>query len=135
MSTKDFRAAVFGAIQSWAAANYPTVPVIYENGPTPDEDTIGDTWIDCEVRWYGARTLGIGSLPLTGRHSGAVSTQVYRRSAQGTGVVDDILESLTTALKSQRIGGGLIYYPQRTVSTNFKGWYKSGLLFPFTLDV
>lgn len=135
MTTKDFRAAVFGAIQTWASANYPTLVVCYENGPAMDEDTIGPMWLDAEIRWYGAREMGLGSLPVTGRHSGAISLQMFYRSAQGTGQVDDILESLTSYLKSQRLGGGLIKFPQRTVPTNLRGWYKSGLLFPFTLDV
>lgn len=134
MNTKEFRAAVFGELQTWGAANFPTLPIIYENGPVPDEDKIGSIWLDCEVRWYGSTGLSLGSLPFTGRYTGTISTQVYYRSAQGTGAVDDIIDSLETLLKTRRIGTSIVQFPQRTVSTNLRGWYKAGLLFPFTLD-
>lgn len=136
MSTKPFRAAVNGALATWGAASFPTLPIIYENGPVPDQDTIGPVWLDTEIRWYDAQHLGLGSLPFTGRHSGVISAQLYYRSAGGTGQVDDIIDSLSNYLKSQRLGGGLIRYPQRTVPVpEARGWYKSGLFFPFTLDV
>lgn len=134
MSTKDFRALVSTEIVAWAAANYPTLPVIYENGPVPDEDKIGSIWLDVEVRWYGGRPLGLGQKS-AGRHSGAISASVYCRDASGTGQADDILDSLSTLLRSRRLGSSIVSFPQRTVPTNLKGWYKTGLLFPFTLDV
>lgn len=134
MNTKEFRAAVFGELATWGAASFPSLVLIYENGPVPDEDKIGPIWLDCEIRWYGSQGLSLGSLPFTGRHSGTISTQVYYRSAQGTGAVDDIIDSLETLLKTRRIGTSIVQFPQRTVSTNMRGWYKAGLLFPFTLD-
>lgn len=134
MNTKQFRAAVFGEIETWGAANFPTIPIIYENGPVPDEDKIGLIWIDTEVRWYGGQNLGLGALPNVGRYTGTISTQVYYRAAQGTGLVDDVIDSLETLLRSRRIGTSIVQFPQRTVPTHLRGWYKSGLLFPFTLD-
>lgn len=132
-TTKEFRAAVFGEIQAWAAANFPTLPVIYENGPVPDEDKIGPIWLDVEVRWYGAQALALGEGGV-GRHSGAISANVFYREASGTGQADDVIDSLETTFRTRRIGSGIVKFPQRTVPTNLKGWYKTGLLFPFTLD-
>jgi len=133
MNTKDFRAAVFGAIQTWGAANFPTLPIVWENGPVPDEDKIGAIWLDVEIRWYGGRPLGIGNV-VSGRHSGAISLQVYSREARGTGASDDVVDSLESLLKNQRMGTAALSFPQRTVPTNLRGWYKTGLLVPFTLD-
>lgn len=133
MNTKDFRAAVFGAIQTWGAASFPTLPIVWENGPVPDEDQIGPMWLDVEIRWYGGKSLGIGNV-VSGRHSGVVSAQVFTRSAQGTGVSDDVIDSLETLLKNQRMGTAVLSFPQRTVSTDFRGWHKTGILVPFTLD-
>jgi hypothetical protein len=134
MSTKTFRAAVVTQVMAWAAANFPTLPIIHENGPVPDEDKIGQVWLDLEIRWYGAKDLGIGQTT-SGRHSGAISANVYYREGAGTGEVDDIIDSLKSSLKLQRVGGGIVRFPQRTVpSPQLKGWYRSGLLFPFTLD-
>lgn len=133
MNTKEFRAAIFGAIETWGAASFPTLPVIYENGPVPDEDKIGPVWLDMEIRWYGAQPMSVGNV-VTGRHSGVISANVFSRDATGTGVSDDIIDSLETLLKTRRFGSAIVKFPQRTVATNLKGWYKSGLLFPFTLD-
>lgn len=132
-TTKQFRAAVFGEIQTWAAANFPTLPIIYENGPVPDEDKIGPIWLDVEVRWYGARPLALGEGG-SGRHSGAISANVFYREASGTGLADDVIDSLELTFRTRRIGSAIVNFPQRTVPTNLKGWYKTGLLFPFTLD-
>ena len=132
-TTKDFRAAVFGEFQAWGAANFPTLPIIYENGPVPDEDKIGTVWLDLEIRWYGAQALTVGEV-IAGRHSGAISANVFYREAEGTGTPDDIIDSLETTFRTRRLGGAIVKFPQRTVPTNLKGWYKTGLLFPFTLD-
>lgn len=133
MSTKQFRAAVTAEVVAWAAANFPAIPVIYENGPVPDEDKIGNIFIDLELRFYSAttKTLGEGGM---GRHSGAIALSVFYREAAGTGLVDDVVDSAKGTMRLRRIGGGIVKFPQRTVPTNIKGWYKSGLLFPFTLD-
>ena len=133
MNTKDFRAAIVGAIETWGAASFPSLPILYENGPVPDEDKIGPVWLDLEIRWYNAQPMAIGN-PIVGRHNGVISTQVFSREATGTGLSDDIIDSLETLLKARRFGSSVIKFPQRTVATNLKGWYKSGLLFPFTLD-
>lgn len=133
MNTKAFRAAVFGEIAAWGLSSFPTLPLIYENGPVPDEDKIGPVWLDIEVRWYGAQALTIGEV-VAGRYSGAISAAVYYRDNQGSGLPDDIVDSLTDLLKTRRIGSSIISFPQRTVPTHLRGWYKTGLLFPFTLD-
>lgn len=132
-NSKDFRAAIFGAIQNWGAASFPSLPIIYENGPTPDEDKIGPMWLDCEIRWYSARWLGVGNLS-AGRHTGAVALNLYCKDATGTGNADDIIVSLTQLLRGTRWGSATLSYPQRVVSTHLLGWYRSGVLIPFTLD-
>lgn len=132
MNTEQFRSAVNGKIQAWAAANFPSMPVIYENGPVPDEDKIGPIWLDVEIRWYGAHgtTLGGGS----GRHTGAISANVFYREASGTAGPDRVVDSFETEFKAQRLGSAILSFPQRTVPTHLKGWYKTGVLLPFTLD-
>lgn len=133
MDTKDFRAAVFSEIETWALANFPAVPFIFENGPVPDEDKIGPTWVDVSIRWYGSQPMGIGEV-VTGRHSGVVSLQVYHRQGLGSGLPDDIIDGVEPLLKTRRIGTAILYFPQRNVPTDIKGWYKAGCFFPFTLD-
>lgn len=133
MNTKEFRAAVNAKISAWAAANFPALPVVYENGPSEDEDTIGLIWLDTSIRWYGAEPVSVGSR--SGRHSGALSMNVFYRQAQGTGAPDDIVDSLTGEFGSQRLGTAILKTPQRTVPTpELLGWYKTGVLVPFTLD-
>jgi hypothetical protein len=133
MNTKEFRAAVNGEIEAWAAANFPSLPLVFENGPIADQDKIGPMFLDTEVRWYGGSPLSIGSGPV-GRYSGVISIQIFRRAGEGTGPVDDIVDSLEPYLRTRRIGTAIISFPQRTIPTSLLGWYKTGLLFPFTLD-
>lgn len=134
MTTEIFRAGVFGAITTWAEANHPGVPVITENGPTPDEKSIGVIWLDCEVRWYGGRNISMGAIPM-GRHNGAVSVQVYYREASGTALSDQVVDGLINLLKNARLGGGTLQFPQRITPTLMRGWYRTGLLAPFYLDI
>lgn len=135
MSTKLFRAGVTQNVKTWASTLYPTLPIVYENGPVPDEDKIGRIWLDLEIRWYGATQLAFADEVPKVRHSGAISANLFYREASGTALVDDMVDSLSLSLQCRRLAGGLIRAPQRTVPTNLKGWYKSGLLFAFTLDV
>jgi hypothetical protein len=133
MNTKDFRAAINGEIVAWGAANFPALPLIFENGPLVDQDKIGPVFLDTELRWYAGTPLSVGS-GQSGRHSGVISLMLYSRSAQGSGGADDILDSLEPLLSRRRIGTAVVNFPQRTIPTNLVGWYKTGLLFPFTLD-
>lgn len=132
MNTEQFRSAVNAKLVAWANANFPTMPVIFENGPVPDEDKIGTIWLDVEVRWYGAHATTFGG---SGRHTGAISANVFYRDASGTSASDKVIDSFETEFKSQRIGSAVLAFPQRTVPTNLKGWYKTGALLPFYLDV
>lgn len=132
MSTKAFRAAVAAEIQTWAAANYPTLPVVYENGPSADEDSIGPIWLDMEIRFYGGNVASFGETPRM-RQTGAISLQVYYKESNGTGLSDEIADSLCSLLQARRMGGAVLLAPQRTVPSHLNGWYRTGVLLPFTL--
>ena len=133
MSTQNFINSVFGTLADLMAAEFPTVTVLYENGPEVDEASVGDMFVDAEVRWYGADLITMELNPL-GRHSGAISLQVFYKQAEGTAAVGALVDRLITEFKSKRIGGGLTKMPQRSVPTHLKGWYKSGIFVPFHLD-
>lgn len=132
MTPKEFRSAVITEIHAWASANFPTVPVIYENGPVPDESNIGSVWLDVEVRWYGAHNATLGEVPRV-RHTGAVSVNCFYRSGEGTDQPDSIVDSVSDHLQNRRLAAGVLEAAQRTVPTNFRGWYKTGTLVPFML--
>lgn len=131
MTTEAFRSAVNGAVQAWGAASFPSVPILYENGPTPDEASIGPIWVDLEIRWYGGSIASVGITP-TMRQTGAISACVYYKRATGTALSDQIIDSLCTLLQGQRLGGAVLWAPQRTVPAHYLGWYKTGMLLPFT---
>lgn len=134
MSTRAFRSGVVSEVVKWAAAEFPALPIIYENGPVPDEDKIGPIWLDISIRWYGAQTKNVGEFA-AGRHTGVVSAQVFAREGSGTAKVDDILDSLTRFLATKRIGSGIVMFPEHNTPNTAQGWYKSGLMFPFWLDI
>lgn len=133
MTTEEFRAAVTARVLAWQAANYPALPVITENGPVPDENTIGPIWLDLELRWYTGHNVTMGQNPL-GRHTGAVSANVFCRAAEGTAKPGAVVDSLITLLKNIRLGAGQLQFPQRTVPTTLQGWFKTGVLVPFYLN-
>ena len=134
MSTRAFRSGVVSEVVKWAASEFPELPIIYENGPVPDEDKIGPIWLDISIRWYGAQTKNVGEFA-AGRHTGVVSAQVFAREGSGTAKVDDILDSLTRFLATKRIGSGIVMFPEHNTPNTARGWYKSGLMFPFWLDI
>ena len=131
--TELFRRAVNEELEAWREAAFPNVPAFYENGPTPDEGTVGPLWIDANIRWYNAKPVTLGVRP-RGRHTGTILTNVYFQAAEGTGKSDELLGAIKELLRTRHLGGGVLGMPQRTVSTDFFGWFKSGLLTPFTLD-
>ena len=132
MSTEAFRSALHQRIADWGAANYPTTPIFYENGPTPDEDKVGPLWLDVTVRFYGGTVASVGAKPML-RQSGALSVVCFYREASGTARTDQVIDSLCLEMQARRIGGGTLWAPQRTVPTFLLGWYKTGILLPFTL--
>ena len=107
--------------------------MLYENGPEVDEASVGDMFVDAEVRWYGSDLVTMELNPL-GRHTGAISLQVFYKRAEGTAAVGALVDRLIAEFKAKRIGGGITKMPQRSVPTNLKGWYKSGIFVPFRLD-
>jgi hypothetical protein len=133
MTTEAFRSAVFADLEAWRVANYPTLAVVTENGPEPDESTL-QVWLDAEIRWYGAGTASIEGRPV-GRHTGTLSLQVFYRQGEGTQLPDQILDSLQERFRNRRIGGGVVRFAQRSVPSKPLGWLKTGLFFPFHLDV
>lgn len=132
MTEQDFRAAVFGEVRDWAATAFPTLPVIYENGPVPDEDKIGPVWLDVEIRWYGGSISSVGTNPRQ-RATGAVSLMCYYKPGEGTDVPDRVIGSVGDLLSARRLGAAVLAAKQRTVPTNLLGWYKVGVMIPFTL--
>ena len=131
--TELFRKAVNEELEAWRLSNFPEVQAFYENGPTPDEGQMGEMWIDTSVRWYGAKVVTLGTRP-RGRHLGTVSTSVYFREAAGTALPDQVLGEIKELLRTRHLGGAVMGMPQRMVPSNPLGWYRVGLLTPFTLD-
>jgi hypothetical protein len=57
---------------------------------------------------------------------------VFYRDASGTASPDRVIDSFEAEFKSQRLGSGILGFPQRTVPTNLKGWYNTVLGEPFS---
>lgn len=133
-STKDFRGSVMQELLTWSQAQFPDVPVAWENGPTLDEDNVGPLWIDISLRWSGSEQMPVGN-PFVGRVTGTLSVQVFTRQGAGTSKSDDIIDSLSRFMAQRRIGAGVVLFPVRSTPVTALGWYKSGLVFPFWVDI
>lgn len=133
MSIAGFRAAVFTVVQTWQTANQPGMFVAYENGPVVNERDAGDTFLDVELRFYGGSNVAIGNRSI-GRDSGALALMAYSKRGEGTAVSDLVLGQLHGLLRNTRLAGGRLFYGQRSVPTDTLGWYRTGLLIPFSVD-
>jgi hypothetical protein len=134
MSTTAFRSAVFSAIADHMAANHADIHMAWENGPEVDEASVHTGIAEVELRFYGASLTEVGP-GSSNRHSGAIAVWVYVRQSAGLAVSDAICDGLESLLRRKRIGAGLTKAPQRTVPSPNKGWYRTGITVPFTLDV
>lgn len=134
-TTTAFRSAVHAEVESWRAAEFPDLPVFYENGPEPDQAAVGPAWLDVSIRWKTARllTVGDGHGP-RGRETGVISLQLYHKEAEGTALPDAVMDSLDQRFKARRLGGAVLYQPACYPPTNALGWHKTGLMVEFTLD-
>lgn len=134
MSTEQFMAAVLAEVEAWHEANFPTLDLVSENGPEPDEDRITTPWIDVSFRWFSAKSMTIGEV-VKERHTGAVAVMVYARCGTGPMAAARIVDSVQRALAKRRVGGALLLSGSRASPTEHLGWYKTGVMFPFMLDV
>jgi hypothetical protein len=133
VATEQFRKDAQETLATWLADAFPDVQAFYENGPMADESTVGPLWIDCTIRWYGAKFVTVGGRP-RGRHTGVFATNVYHREGEGTALPDQVLDAIKELLRGRRLGSATLYMPQRTIPTVVNGWHKVGLITPFTLD-
>lgn len=133
MATEQFRSDVQATLEAWRLDAFPDIPAFFENGPLPDEATVGPIWIDVAIRWYGGKFVTVGERP-RGRHTGVVSTNVFYREREGTALLDRVIDSIKELMRARRFGPAVLYMPQRTIATEVDGWHKTGLITPFTLD-
>lgn len=134
MSTGSFASAINAEIAQWMAANHPSVPVAWENGPAIDQDAVGPIWLDVQIVWQGGKSVTTGTRP-RGRDYGVVRTTVYTRDGEGTAQTDEIVDGLRELLRSRRLGGAILDYPVRDRTTPpVLGWHRAALFTPFTLD-
>jgi len=133
MTPTQFQAAINANLVDWQATNFPALPVVFEDGPAPAQDSIGPIWLDATFRWFGSQSTSVG-ITAGGRYTGAVSLMVYYRPGEGTAQREAVLESLKRLFKHRRIGGATLGFPQRATPTEALGWRKAGLLVPFNLD-
>lgn len=133
MSTEVFMNAVVSKILAWRDTNFPTLRVVFENDPPFDESECSE-WLDVEFRWYGATEVTVESRPV-GRHSGALSCNMYVREGEGRQRAVQILDSLQEEMRSTRVGGGILRFGQKSVPTPmYEGWFRTGMFFPFLFD-
>lgn len=133
MSIDAFESTLLARVSQWHQENYPQLDLCVENGPVPEIDKITDVWIDVSVRPYNGTLLGLGQ-GAQGRETGVLSIRVFTREGEGTSLAREVIQSLRQDLTRFRASGGWLGYPKPYLPTTKLGWYKRGLMFPYSVD-
>lgn len=139
MQPHEFKGAVQSAIADWqtsfsspaAGIEVGAVPVFFENGPQPDESTVGPIWVDVAFRFYSGRLSELGSD--TNRHTGVIAVGVYTKTGEGTAGAEAVIRSLTGTLCRKRWGssGVTLGHERMTPPPDYFGWHRSGAMVSF----
>lgn len=133
MSIEAFRGAVQDEISTWMTANYPSVPVQFENADALNQDTAGAMWLDVETKFFGGGNVTMGGRP-RGRDHGTVNTNLYVKEGEGTLASGPIVEGLRELLRNRVIGGATLSFPAYAAPPAALGWRQYGLKTPFRID-
>lgn len=135
MSIETFRGAVQAELETWLAANHPTLAVQWDNAETIDQTTVGSMWLDVRVKFDGGRNVGIGDQARAlGRDRGTINTNLYVKVGEGTTAADQIVDGLRELLRNRRLGGATLEFPFFSPLPDLLGWRQWGLRTPFRLD-
>lgn len=136
MTYEELRSWLQTSVDTWRAANYPDLPVFYENAEVPNQESVGPIWLDVCLRFTGGKAMTVGTRPM-GRDTGNLSLSVYHRQGEGTQLADQIRDSLREHFRTHnRVGTAALDYPIPALATPaFLGWHKTGLLIPFRSTV
>lgn len=136
MSLKKFRNELFSQVEEWRQQNFPALRIVYENADGIDESETIDSaapWAEVTLRFYSGNVTGLGETA-NSRHHGAVAIYFYTRKGAGTADSDEMLERFGKRFSLKRIEGAVLRGYEIAVSTEFFGWYKSGVFIPLHFD-
>lgn len=136
MTKTQFRSWVETQVDTWRAANYPTLPVFYENGENPDQGKVGALWLDVEIGYRGGVAAAVGGRA-PARLSGNVRLMAYMKQGGGMQAGEAVLDSLLDHFRTNRraAGGVMLDVPVPHSAPPMLGWQKAGWLVPFKVDV
>lgn len=127
------RDALVALIHNAWTAQYPTVPVFYENAIRVDLDKAGESFLKVDIEFDKARQMTIELAP---RHRviGAIVLTLFAKDGTGVRTTLERLDFLTNVAKFKDIAGVKLQTPQPGSRAYKNGWRSYELIVPFWFD-
>ena len=119
-------------VNSAYVAAYPTVPIVYDNGPF-DWNNPPALFVTLEVVFYAGQQINLGIGPKT-RHTGFVYVTVYAKEGTGALASRGILDWMAARLGYATLTHVQIEAPQPVGGSNVKGFATQEMKFAFYAD-
>lgn len=126
------RDAVVGYLNPLYVAAYPSIPIVYDNGPF-DWNNPPETFVEVELEFYGGEQVGMAASPRR-RISGYLYVCVRTREGRGSREALQLIDWFSNTLKFARVGTVVFREPEPEPSDGPPGWYFLHVKVPFLSD-
>ena len=133
MTFEDARAAVYAKLDAFMQANYPAVPVQYENRANVDVSNLTGPVVVCELAYGDGEQKSLEQAPIV-RYQGAIWLNAGAKEGEGTADSLGILSALASAFKTTSFGGVVTQAPRPVPGAKRLGLYFIGIRVPFYFD-
>lgn len=126
------RDALVAFIDPLFKAAYPTIPVVYDNGPF-DWNSPPQTFVEVETKFYAGEQVNMSANPKR-RLMGYVYVCVRTRRGIGTREATQIIDWFSETLKFARVGTVTLEAPEPDEPAETQAWYLQDLKVAFKSD-
>lgn len=127
----EARDSIVTMLAGWPA-NYPSVPVFYDNAVRPDLDKLAD-YLVCEIVFTQSKQADIGPRPLL-RSYGDVVLMLGVKVGQGSRASLSRMSFLSDTFRFKQQGGVVFSAPHLLPPLSRNGWFQMELVVPFYFD-
>ncbi len=126
------RDAIIAQLNANYVAAYPTIPVVFDNGPFDWNDP-PDNFVEIDIEFLAGHQIGAAWVPKT-RVNGCVYIAAYSRVGTGTRIALGVIDWFSQALEYKTFSRIHMQAADPQGKTNGKGWYIEQLKVAFYAD-